>query len=118
MQTLLVVDDDEDIVDIISMSFEDQFEVVTAQNGFDAIKLFEEKKPALIITDLIMPNFNGLDFIRSIRSADPDIPIVATSGHSAKLLARAEKFGASVGLSKPFEVTQLVNLVRGLVEKS
>src|SRR5260370_22280723 len=56
------------------------YEVATAENGRDAMRLFDRLRPALIITDLFMPEADGLETIRGLREICRDLPIIAMSG--------------------------------------
>ncbi|HEX4194535.1 MAG TPA: response regulator [Stellaceae bacterium] len=86
-----------------------------AANGREGIAAFRARRPDVVITDLIMPEMDGLETIMTIRAAAPEQPIIAISGggrfSASDLLNMARKLGASEMLAKPFEPEQLLDLV-------
>jgi CheY-like chemotaxis protein len=88
--------------------------VSTFENGVGAIREIEKNPPDLLITDIFMPDMEGLETIRRARALWPAMPIIAMSGFSAEqgnYLEIAEKFGADAALRKPFRSNELVKLV-------
>jgi DNA-binding response OmpR family regulator len=118
---LLVIDDDELVrATLVDMLQTAGFEVVTAANGRIGIELLETTSVAAIITDILMPEQEGLETIREARRRHPAIRILAISGGGAggpeiQLLRFAQNFGADLALSKPFTASQLVSAVRTLL---
>jgi DNA-binding response OmpR family regulator len=120
---LLVIDDD----NLVRAALTDMlqtagFEVVTASNGRVGIELLATTPVDAIITDILMPEQEGLETIREARQRFPDIRILAISGGGAgggetQLLRFAESFGADQTLPKPFTGSQLVAAVRALLAK-
>ncbi len=94
-------------------------EVVNASNGKEGIKLFRENGADLIITDIVMPEKEGLETIMELRKGYPDVKIIAISGGGRvdpeSYLTMAEKMGASRTLTKPFEREELLEAVRELL---
>ena len=121
---LLVIDDD----NLVRAALTDMlqtagFEVVTASNGRLGLELLDTTPVDAIITDILMPEQEGLETIREARQRFPDIRILAISGGGAgggetQLLRFAESFGADQTLPKPFTGSQLVAAVRTLLAKS
>ena len=120
---LLVIDDD----NLVRAALTDMlqtagFDVVTASNGRLGLELLETTPVDAVITDILMPEQEGLETIREARQRFPDIRILAISGGGAgggetQLLRFAESFGADQTLSKPFTGSQLVAAVRTLLAK-
>jgi DNA-binding response OmpR family regulator len=118
---LLVIDDD----NLVRAALTDMlqtagFEVVTASNGRIGLELLDITPVDAIITDILMPEQEGLETIREARQRYPDIRILAISGGGAgggetQLLRFAESFGADQTLPKPFTGSQLVAAVRTLL---
>lgn len=118
---LLVIDDD----DLVRAALTDMlqtagFEVVTASNGRLGLELLSTTAVDAVITDILMPEQEGLETIREARQRFPDIRILAISGGGAgggetQLLRFAESFGADQTLPKPFTGSQLVSAVRALL---
>ena len=87
-----------------------------AQDGREAIDEFRRKRPALIISDILMPNVEGIETISTLRREEPSIPIIAISGGVVPLYLRAAaKLGATASLEKPFSVDALRLLVEKLL---
>jgi two-component SAPR family response regulator len=77
----VVVDDDAGLLTILRLNLERFGWIVhTADNGADAFKILTSLSVDLLITDIIMPNVNGLDLVRSARRVIPQLPVVLTSG--------------------------------------
>lgn len=88
-------------------------QVATADDGDEAIRLLKERKFDLLITDIVMPDADGLDVIRACKQAQPEIRVLAISGggkymQSADCLKIAEGLGAHATVMKPFTWEQLL----------
>ena len=120
MTRVLVIDDDAGVRDLMQRVLADAgYLVACAVNGMDGLKTFQEFRPDLVVTDMIMPGKEGIETIRDLRSHDPAVPIIAVSGGgrvgSLDVLSLAEKFGANRILAKPFSGSALLNAVRGVL---
>src|SRR5258708_30574198 len=82
--------------------------VETAADGFEGISYFSRHRPDLVITDMIMPHFDGIETISVLRGVDPSVPIIAITAGSDSLLRMAEINGAVATLAKPFEASALL----------
>jgi DNA-binding response OmpR family regulator len=110
---ILVIDDDDMVCSFIRKALEmSGYAVSVASNGYEAMVIFRKSKLDGIITDLLMPERDGIETILEIRRHAPEIPIVAISGGfnsmSSVYLKTAEHLGADAVLSKPFSVEQLL----------
>jgi DNA-binding response OmpR family regulator len=117
---ILVIDDDAGMRRMIARILEGAgYDVLIAEDGLVGLKMFGEHVPDLVITDLLMPDKDGLETIRGIKSSGHDAKILATSGgwRTAQLdfLGVATEFGADRVLSKPFRSKELLNTVRQLL---
>ncbi len=117
---ILVIDDDEQMRDLLHKAMQwAGFEVVSAANGRLGQQLFEEVHVDLIITDLIMPEQEGLETIRNIKQNYPAVKIIAISGGGRigpeAYLPAARELGADRAFSKPFDVKELVCAVQELL---
>jgi DNA-binding response OmpR family regulator len=120
---LLVIDDD----NLVRAALTDMlqtagFEVIATSNGRLGLELLDTTAVDAIITDILMPEQEGLETIRKARQRFPDIRILAISGGGAgggetQLLRFAESFGADQTLPKPFTGSQLVAAVRALLAR-
>jgi PAS domain S-box-containing protein len=107
---LLVVDDNADMRAYVASALENAYEVVQARNGFEALDLARERRPDLVLADVMMPGLDGLGLVRELR-ADPalsDVTVVlltARAGAEASVASVAE--GADDYITKPFEMRHL-----------
>jgi len=116
MARILIIDDEDELRSMLRRMLEQAgHEVTEAVNGAEGIELYERDRPDLIITDIIMPEKEGVETIIALRRADPDLPIIAISGggrlEATDFLPMARKLGARRTLSKPFRRDQLLEAV-------
>jgi len=112
MARILIVDDDEmDRVMERSMLDGLGHTLMFASDGDAALSVYEKEEPDLVITDLAMPELNGLRLIQEIMGLDPDARIIAVSGVSADQLDLAKDMGAIYTLFKPVEYGELLAAV-------
>jgi CheY-like chemotaxis protein len=116
MARILIIDDEDELRSMLRRMLEQAgHEVTEAVNGAEGIKLYERNRPDLIITDIIMPEKEGVETIIALRQADPNLPIIAISGggrlEATDFLTMAKKLGARHTLSKPFRRDQLLEAV-------
>lgn len=117
---ILIAEDDADILDFNANYLEkNELKVLKAHNGKEAIDLLEKTLPDLIITDLMMPQMDGLSFLKTIKSnpASDHIPVIILSAKtSAESRMEALKLGAQAYISKPFLPDELLTLVLNQIE--
>lgn len=119
MGVILVVDDEQSSREILTTFLEGAgYEVVPASDGQEALDLLQKHEVRAIITDLRMPNVNGLRLIRSLRENGDTIPIVAVSGINRDQLMLAEDYGANVVLSKPVDRDELTKIMEQVLSDS
>jgi DNA-binding response OmpR family regulator len=115
-QKILVVDDDEHILRSLVQYLElEDFEVISADNGPDALKKFAEFKPDLLVLDVMMPGMDGFQVLETIRadhetSKVPVLMLTARDQHADIL--KGYQMGASSYLVKPFNLDELVDAIR------
>jgi DNA-binding response OmpR family regulator len=117
---LLIIEDDQEILSgLYSFLTKRKFEVVTASDGLEGLKMFEAEKKRfdLIITDLVMPNVSGIGVISIIKEKYPDTPIIAITGMGEHPEALAIEANADVVIEKPFDLTELENQISELLAK-
>lgn len=117
---ILVVDDESLIREILRQALNmEGYEVVTAANGKEAMKLFNAEKFDLVITDLMMPEKEGIETIQEMKLLAPDLKIIAMSGRQGigNFLNVAKYLGASAILAKPFEHSVLSETIREVLGK-
>lgn len=123
MASILVIDDDKQIRDLMRKVLEGAgHTVVDAPNGRMGMQLWRVNRSDLIITDILMPEQDGLELIRELRRDAPEAKIIALSGGGQKLhldtLDLARKFGAVGTLNKPFGITELLDIVQSTLHSS
>ena len=117
MANVLIVDDEEMDRFLGSRIVEDAGHTpFFAGDGEVALQMYKDNDIALVITDLRMPNMDGLRLIRDLIAHDPEAAIIAVSG-AADDLEEAERMGAHSGLLKPVEPEELVRRVQEVLEK-
>lgn len=115
----LVIDDEAGMRAIIATVLADAgYTVAEASDGRIAMEMMEADPADLVITDIIMPNQEGVETIRLLRGKYPHVQIVAVSGggrtSNFDFLHIARQFGAAATLEKPFRKQQLLDVIRGL----
>jgi DNA-binding NtrC family response regulator len=121
MQPILVIDDDRQSRCIVRRALERAgYLVIEARDGEEGTRIVDQAVPALVITDILMPNKEGLQVIRELRDRHKALPVIAISGGSPHLapeavLRLARCLGACDTLLKPFGLDDLLAAVRDAV---
>jgi DNA-binding NtrC family response regulator len=116
MTKVLIVDDDEMVrLTVRTMLQRKGYQVDEACDGNDGLKALQRAEYDLVITDIIMPDCEGIEFIKGALQARPDRKIIAMSGggriRNTEFLDLAKKCGASAVLAKPFEPEELMTAI-------
>ncbi len=100
---ILLVDDEKDIRDVLEILLLDMgYTVFAAENGEQALELFQKQMPPIVMTDIKMPGLNGIDILQKIKSINPDTEIIMMTGHGDTDLAiKSLKYEAVDFISKP-----------------
>jgi len=120
--TILVIDDDAKLRQMLRRALDDMgHESLAAADGAEGLELFARYAPPLVITDILMPNKEGIETIRELRRADPGVKILAISGSGlmggADFLSAAKKLGADDALYKPLRPAELEAHIRELLAR-
>ena len=118
MADILIIDDDPGLRRVMARTLTGEGHLVhEAENGIAGLAAFDRFRPELVITDMIMPEKEGIETIRHLRQLAPTLPILAISGTGNRtfFLHVAIALGADASLEKPFYPAQLRKLVRDLL---
>lgn len=120
MTHILIIEDDQTMRDVMARSLRmNGYEVDVARDGAEGLALWDAKRPDAVVTDVYMPNVDGIETILALRSRDPDVRVVAVSGGDSRAsflaLDSASDLGATVVLSKPFTPDALASAVRSVL---
>lgn len=120
MTSVLLVDDDPILRMATALAFESAgWRVTTACDGAEALDAVFKIRPNLVVTDIVMPNEDGLGLIRSLKQTHPKLPIIAVSGHpwlgALDVLELAAELGADAVVQKPFPDEVLLKLAAELL---
>ena len=133
MKRILIIDDEPDVRDSIGkLLLKAGYAVRVVATAAAGLELYQKEGADLVITDVIMPEQNGVDLIRALRVVGGHAPIIAISGGgnfgasnyapgsitTTAFLAAAQKVGADAVLTKPFESKELLGLVSDLLLKA
>lgn len=116
----LVVDDESSISDLVSIALKyEKFEVRTASSGRDAVAAAKEFDPDVIVLDIMLPDFDGIEVMKRIRSEQNDIPVLfLTAKDDVKDRIAGLTAGGDDYVTKPFSIEELVARIRGIVRRT
>jgi DNA-binding NtrC family response regulator len=116
---ILVIDDSKETVAGLQSFFGQKYEVLTAENGLDGLKHFEETETDidLVITDLVMPDISGVGVISIVKKKYPGVPVIAITGWGEHPEALATEADADLVMEKPFELDELDQQVSDMLSE-
>lgn len=120
--SILVIDDDKAVLQTIRYMLEDhRFTVAFAHDGLEGLRVFRQLKPDLVVTDIIMPEQDGIGTIMTMHRERPATGIIAMSGGgrvgNSDFLSIAQKLGAHTTLAKPFEDMDLLSAIEAVLAR-
>ena len=123
MARILIIDDEPQIRSMLKLMLErDGYEVVEAPDGVEGIRVYRQNPADLIITDLIMPNKDGIGMIIDLKKEFPEVKIIAMSGGGLNkpdgYLKGAKKLGASCTLTKPIDREEMLRVVAAILKNT
>ncbi len=123
LKNILLVDDEESIRKMVrAVLGEKEYAFTEASNGVEALEMMETQSFDLILTDVIMPDCDGIELVMSVRKKLPDIKVIVMSGggrvRADHYLNLAEKLGAARVFEKPFNTAELRETVSELLSET
>jgi len=116
--SIIIVDDDKDTVTVFQEFLEYKgFKVLgVGHNGKDAVDLYNELRPDVVLLDVMMPEFNGIYGLENIRKINPDSKIImVTADKTKETEAKLIKMNASAIFYKPYEIDNVVNAIKDVL---
>jgi two-component system, OmpR family, alkaline phosphatase synthesis response regulator PhoP len=119
MKRILLVEDEESLRDTLALNLEGEgYEVVCAESGMDALRLYRSQRIHLVILDIMLPGMSGLEVCTAIRLENPDLPILMlTARDSPEDRIEGLRTGASDYLGKPFRLEELLLRMSNLLRR-
>jgi two-component system, NtrC family, response regulator PilR len=119
MSNILIVDDEQSYRQLLSLVFEgDGHSIRTATNGREALALLQDEAADVVISDVRMPDMDGIEMLSAVRESQPDLGVVLMTAFASVETAReAFKLGADDFIQKPFDVEELKLIVKKTLEK-
>jgi two-component system nitrogen regulation response regulator NtrX len=108
--SLLIVDDEPSILQSLGGLLSDEgFEVTTAVNGYEALKIIDVESPDLVLLDIWMPGIDGIETLKEIKKENPNIQVIIITGHGTiETAVRATKLGAYDLIEKPLSIDKVI----------
>ena len=120
--TILVVDDESSIATSLSLVLgKNGYKVLTAADGTSALALFREHadKIKLVLTDVMMPEMDGVELVRVLKEINPQVKIIASTGHASEIhQAELQALGVTQTLHKPYDARKLLETLHETLQKS
>jgi two-component system nitrogen regulation response regulator NtrX len=108
--SILIADDEPSILQSLSGLLADEgFEVLTADNGYEALKVIDAEAPDLVILDIWMPGIDGIETLKEIKKANAVLPVIIITGHgNVETAVKATKLGAFDLIEKPLNIDKII----------
>ena len=114
--TILVVDDENEALVLMKELFEQNgYRTLTANDGEIALQMVEEEQPDIIVSDIVMPNMDGMTLLKKVKETNPDIAVIMVTANGAiENAVDAMKMGAKDYILKPFRLNEVLTKVQNL----
>ena len=110
-KSILLVDDEEGIRTVLGITLADMgYRVLTAENGSEALRILKDQSPSIVLTDIKMPEMDGIELLRRIKEINPDTEVIMMTGHGDMDLAiKSVTYEATDFVTKP--INDEINLI-------
>ena len=116
MRSILIIDDDAEYRDGLKIFLEGKsYKVLEAADGKEGLLLLDREHVDVVITDIVMPEREGIDVIQAMRRQRPELKIIALSAAHPSILRIAHKLGADAAFPKSLPLDQIAEMVEGVV---
>ena len=114
---ILIIDDDRSIRKGLSLILGDKYGVITAKDGAEALKLFPEERPDIVLLDIGLPEIDGVEVLKRLKGSSPDATVImVTAVEDVKTIVKAIKLGAYDYLVKPIDSQELLLTIQHALE--
>jgi len=118
MARILVIDDDNQVRTLMAELLQKEgHDVIDANNGEEGLHLFRKNPTELVITDIVMPQKEGIEVIRELLRDYPEIKIIAVTGYESSYLKIAKALGVKYTFRKPFNNRKFIQTVNLIINK-
>lgn len=116
---ILIAEDDSLILKTMEMCLKKEgYEIICSTDGLDAMEKIEVNKPDIIILDIMLPYFSGLEIVGKLKQGGASVPIIVLSAMGQQVVAdEAKKLGADEFITKPFNIKGLTSHIQRLTDK-
>ena len=117
--SILIVDDENAVRGSIRILLKPFYDVYTAADGMEALKIIQEREIHFITLDMNMPKLSGIATLREIRKINPTVPVVMITGYATQEdKQQALLYGAKAFVAKPFDTKELIRIIDGILGSS
>jgi two-component system nitrogen regulation response regulator NtrX len=116
---ILIVDDEKNILQTLSPILQDEgYEISTAANGTDALRLVREDAPLVVLLDIWLPDIDGIEVLKKIKEQQPEVIVIMMSGHGTiETAVKATKLGAYDFIEKPLSMEKVSLIVKHAIDR-
>ena len=108
MKRILVIDDEPELLEVLSEHFKGRYEIDTARSGAAALECFAGQRPDVVFLDVNMPGLNGIEVLQRLRRSDPGVPVIMVTANEDIAITEAFlKAGAFAYVPKPFNLVYM-----------
>ncbi|PWN06307.1 response regulator transcription factor [Rhodohalobacter mucosus] len=118
-KTILIAEDNRDLLNLLKINLTDQsYQVITATDGKKAMEAFHQEQPGLVILDVMMPEMDGFDVCKAIRSENKQVPILMLTAKTEEVdKVLGLEIGADDYMTKPFSIRELLARVKAIFRR-